>query len=295
MNVRLLALLCALTMPFLASRADAEAIVVNGETPPYPVWHTLMMPGEMLHLQMPEGRVARVDGVAIVSSWRAPRTPGNHTLRITSGGQEVMRISIFVLAPSAGIDERGYLEGYRIGEYPEATPPGFIRLEDGDQDLPVSPTLKIGQFVCKQQPEHFPKFLLLTKPNVLRLEALLRALRADGLTRARSFHVMSGFRTPYYNAAIGSAPRSRHLYGDASDIYLDVEPGDGVMDDVNGDGLVDKADADFLYDYAEKLFAEKSGLPQGGLGSYRATAAHGPFLHSDGRGVPARWGRGPVD
>lgn len=46
------------------------------------------------------------------------------------------------------------------------------------------------------------------------------------------------------------------------------------------------ADANFLYDYAEKLFKEK-GLKQGGLGSYKANAVHGPFVHVDARGRPA--------
>ena len=296
MIFRLLVLACAVSMTLTAGRAGAEAIVVDGQVPPFRVWHVLKMPGETLDLKIPEGLIARVDGAVVVSSWRAPDTPGNHTLVIASWrGQEMLRMSIFVLAPSTGIDDGGYMEGYRIGSYPEATPAGFIRLAQGDDDLPLSPSLTIGQFVCKQQPTHFPKFLLVTTPNVVRLEALLRALRHDGLTAARRFHVMSGFRTPYYNAAIGSAPRSRHLYGDAADIFVDVALRDGVMDDLNGDGVIDKADADFLYDYAENLFAEGSGLPEGGLGPYRTTAAHGPFLHSDGRGIRARWGRGVVD
>ncbi|WP_268235731.1 hypothetical protein [Aquisalinus flavus] len=33
------------------------------------------------------------------------------------------------------------------------------------------------------------------------------------------------------------------------------------------------------------------GLRRGEIGEYGANAAHGPFVHVDTRGVPARWGR----
>jgi hypothetical protein len=81
------------------------------------------------------------------------------------------------------------------------------------------------------------------------------------------------------------------MYGDAADIYVDADPRDGVMDDLNGDGRITKADADFLYDVAETLFASGKTVLEGGLESYPANAVHGPFVHSDGRGQTARWGR----
>ena len=47
---------------------------------------------------------------------------------------------------------------------------------------------------------------------------------------------MSGYRTPFYNRSIGNQTRfSRHVYGDAADIYAD-DDGDGKMDDLDGDG-----------------------------------------------------------
>jgi len=57
------------------------------------------------------------------------------------------------------------------------------------------------------------------------------------------------------------------------------------------DGPEDKADANFLYDYAAKLFSKSDKVKPGGLGSYKANAVHGPFVHVDGRGRAARWGR----
>ena len=84
MIFRLLVLACAVSMTLTAGRAGAEAIVVDGQVPPFRVWHVLKMPGETLDLKIPEGLIARVDGAVVVSSWRAPDTPGNHTLVIAS-------------------------------------------------------------------------------------------------------------------------------------------------------------------------------------------------------------------
>lgn len=102
---------------------------------------------------------------------------------------------------------------------------------------------------------------------------------------------MSGFRTPFYNSAIESAKFSRHMYGDAADIYVDYKPRNGNMDDLNRDGKSTKADANWLYDYAQKLYKIRKDLPKGGIGTYRANAVHDPFVHVDGRGSTARWGR----
>ncbi|WP_420566278.1 D-Ala-D-Ala carboxypeptidase family metallohydrolase [Thalassobaculum sp.] len=292
-TILIAAMLCGPMLAACTSAvAESRAVRLNGDTPPHPVWHRLVMPGKTIRLDIPAGHTATVDDEPVGRRWVAPEVPGHHRLRVADGaGQEVQTVTLFVLKPASSIDARGYLEGYRIGRYPRNAPPGFIRLGPDDLDVPISPNFTIGQFICKQQPAHFPKFLLVTDANIHRLEVLLAALRAEGVTEARSFFVMSGFRTPYYNAAIGSARLSRHMYGDASDIYVDVDPRDGVMDDLNGDGRITKADADFLYDFASDLFAKRRDVQPGGLGSYAANAVHGPFLHSDGRGSKARWGR----
>ena len=56
--------------------------------------------------------------------------------------------------------------------------------------------------------------------------------------------VMSGFRTPRYNHSggntAGRANLSRHMYGDAADVFVDNDR-NGSMDDINGDGRVDTA------------------------------------------------------
>lgn len=272
-------------------QAGDAALRIDGETPPHPQWRETVMPGETLAIAAPGHRV-EIDGEPVRGDWTAPQTPGHHRLTAEARGDGTdYAVTVFVLQPAAEIDARGYLEGYRIGTYPRDRPEGFIRFEAGDGDVPVSPSFTLGQFLCKQQPGHYPKFLLVTEPMLVRLERLLAELRADGITEAETLFVMSGFRTPFYNTAIGSARLSRHMYGDASDVFVDVDPRDGVMDDVNADNRVTKADANFVYDLAGELFAGLPDIPAGGLGAYGANAAHGPFVHVDGRGRAARWGR----
>lgn len=269
------------------------SLELGGEAVPFETWHHLLMPGETLEISANGPVELRVDGdregdAATTHSWTAPSTPGVHDFRIEGDDGVEHRISVFVLQPLNGQE---VLEGYRIGEYPQNAPRGLIRLTQGDMDTPVSPSFTIGQFICKQQPGHWPKYLLVSGSLLLRLEAVLSELRSDDLTEADTFFVMSGYRTPFYNTAIRSARLSRHMYGDAADIYPDVEGNDSVMDDLNGDGRITRADAEFLYDYAEDLFASRADIPDGGIGAYDANAVHGPFVHIDGRGHRARWGR----
>ena len=267
-------------------------VSVDGEDSPHPVWHVTVLPGDTIELSADDSFALSLDGEIVTDeagahSWTAPREPGVHTLRAFTADGDQQYLSAFVLTP---YDGETVLEGYRIGSYPETAPEGFIRLTEADMDTPVSPSFEIGQFICKQQIGHWPKFIVTSGPMLKRLELLLENLREDGRTDADTFFIMSGFRTPFYNTAIGSARLSRHMYGDASDIYPDVD-GNGVMDDINNDGRVTRADAEWLYDYAAELFAASDEVEPGGIGDYGATAVHGPFVHIDGRGRAARWGR----
>ena len=167
-------------------------------------------------------------------------------------------------------------------------PRGFVRVTPDLVDVPVSPHFRLGQFLAKQESD-WPKYLLLSAPMVVKLERITAAVRAAGRP-ADGLTVMSGFRTPAYNAAIGNTTvYSRHLYGDAADVFVD-EDGDGVMDDLNQDGAVTRADAEWLAALVEGLTAEDwyDGLV-GGLGIYDANPAHGPFVHVDVRGQRVRW------
>ena len=125
---------------------------------------------------------------------------------------------------------------------------------------------------------------------MLKLEQILEAANARGW-RTDSFAVMSGYRTPDYNAGLGNGSYSRHIYGGAADIFIDTD-GDGVMDDLNGDGSHDRADAAALYDLVEEMSgAGHESWLAGGLGEYGPNTRHGAFVHVDERGFRARWGR----
>jgi hypothetical protein len=148
----------------------------------------------------------------------------------------------------------------------------------------------VRDFLTHDQPDTWPKLLVIRLPLLDKLELIRDALAAAGRTPA--VRVMSGFRTPQYNALGvgplgGRARDSRHMYGDAADIYVDADR-DGRMDDLDRDGRVTIRDARWLAALAGRVEAEHPDI-RGGIGVYRATSAHGPFVHVDVRGTPARW------
>jgi uncharacterized protein YcbK (DUF882 family) len=125
---------------------------------------------------------------------------------------------------------------------------------------------------------------------LLKLELILEKVNEKGY-RCDTFHIMSGYRTPYYNKAIGNVKYSRHIYGGAADIFIDENPKDNMMDDLNQDGKIDYRDAAIIYRIIDDLYGKKFYDPfLGGLARYKKTSNHGPFVHVDVRGRRARWG-----
>lgn len=197
--------------------------------------------------------------------------------------------------------QNGRIGTYRIGAWPGETrrnlsaayanPEGFIEVTPENQNERVSEHFRLRDFLTKGQSNVWPKYLVLDLRLIDKLELVIDELEARGMAVDR-MTVMSGFRTPQYNANGGStagrASLSRHMYGDAADVFVDND-GNGRMDDLNGDGRVDHRDAQVIHAAAERV--EKK-YPQllGGVGVYKATPAHGPFAHVDVRGSRARWG-----
>ena len=226
--------------------------------------------------------------------WRAPDEPGVYPLRIDAGSGDFVHLNVLVMHDREHVTG-GDLHGYAIGAYrseplrgdPAYLPPeGFVEAVAGYEDVLVSPHFTLAQFLCKQPGER--RFLAISTPLVRKLETVLEAVNDAGIS-TRSFHVMSGFRTPAYNASIGNKTvYSRHLWGDAADIYVDVD-GNRQMDDLNGDGRSDVEDARVLYGIVEGIERGDDAIQDGGLGLYRRNAAHGPFVHVDARGQSVRW------
>lgn len=171
-----------------------------------------------------------------------------------------------------------------------ANPAGFIEVTLANKDTRVSEHFKLADFLTKDQRNVWPKYLVLQPKLIDKLELVLNDLKAQGID-VSGVTVMSGFRTPQYNSGggntAGRANLSRHMYGDASDIYIDSD-GDGVMDDLNKDGRISIDDSRVIeaaVDRVEKAHPEFIG----GAGVYTAAPGHGPFIHIDTRGYRARW------
>ncbi|MDO6422365.1 hypothetical protein [Saccharophagus degradans] len=229
--------------------------------------------------------------------WKAPATPGMKTLVVQPKGELASAVQIFVMHPMAQVKNKK-LNGYTIGEYPKEAykgldnykpPVGFVEVTKANQDILVSPHYTLKQFLCKQS-SGYPKYVVLQTRLLRKLEYITEAVNREGIAM-ESFTIMSGYRTPFYNAAIKNKKYSRHQWGGAADVFVDENPKDGVMDDLNKDGKVNVDDAKFLWDMVEKFYREAPDYKHliGGLGLYQANAAHGPFVHVDVRGYRARW------
>ena len=196
--------------------------------------------------------------------------------------------------------QNGRVGVYRVGRWPAEVrrprseayraPSGFIEVTEAAQDVPVSTHFTLGQFLTKDQEDVWPKFLVLDERLIDKLELIVSELRLAG-HRAEGLTVLSGFRTPQYNARgakSGLASDSRHQYGDAADVFVDSDS-DGRMDDLTGDGRIDTRDAlafARIVDRVEVKYPELAG----GVGLYRVVPGHGPFVHVDARGQHVRWG-----
>lgn len=114
-------------------------------------------------------------------------------------------------------------------------------------------------------------YICLNEKVVKSLFDLKAILEAKGYN-SRMIQVISGYRHPSRNDAVGGATNSMHLYGNA----LDIKVGD-----VNRDHLTNKTDKDLVYAILNtSLIGNK-----GGLGFYPGTMV----LHMDVRGSRARW------
>jgi hypothetical protein len=194
----------------------------------------------------------------------------------------------------------GHIGAYRLGNWPfegrspadptYESPRGFIEVTPGNFATRLSEHFTLGQFITKDQLSVWPKYVVLDRRLLDKLELTIEELARRGHP-VRGLFVMSGFRTPEYNergvGAGGRSAVSRHQYGDAADVYPN-DRGRGCMDDLNRDGRVDLKDARILAAAAEAV-EEKHPELVGGIGIYPATGAHGPFVHIDARGKKARW------
>lgn len=118
-----------------------------------------------------------------------------------------------------------------------------------DGSIKLSPHFKVYEFRCKDNTD--PIFISITLVNVL--ENIRKHFNKPVI-------INSAYRNPAYNAMIGGAKNSTHMYGMAADIHIN--------------GVTPKQIADF----AETLMPDS-----GGIGIYDN------FCHIDVRYVKSRW------
>ncbi len=294
--VLLLSVLC------VARAAAAVPLEIQGERVELSLFSLFLLPGETVLVPvLAEGALALDTATTVQQDlsdghWQltAPQQPGIYPTGISLGAEHTA-LNLVVLRPAAEARE-GWLQGYRIGNYP--TPPerrkpaylaprGFVEVTADNRGTRLSPHFTLEQFLCKQQSD-YPKFVVVREKLLLLLEDLLAEVNRQGYA-AQTFGFISAYRTPWYNASIGNVAFSRHLYGDAADIYVDLD-GDGRLDDLNADGRRNRADVERLFKLFESYKTQRADRDYaGGIGLYQGTSRHGGFVHVDTRGYRARW------
>jgi uncharacterized protein YcbK (DUF882 family) len=255
---------------------------------------------------LPEGAELRAQEAVSAQTTAAPRAGIWHlAVAIGSAIKPITDFNLISMRPRAE-KRNGRVGLYYIGNWPGETgrvsapkrapadryrpPSGFIEVTQQNADTRVSDHFRLRDFLTHDQAAVWPKFLVLEMRNVDKLELVLSDLQSRGID-VRGVRVMSGFRTPQYNKSGGNpsgrAGLSRHMYGDAADIFIDSN-GDGVMDDLNRDGKSTIADARVVSQAVDRVEAAHPELI-GGAGVYPAESGHGPFIHIDTRGYRARW------
>lgn len=293
-------------------------LAINGNMVPYPIFSIFVMPNKTFTVEFDNkshtgnfqfhqangealktsSNLPIVSGVVGKAPIMAPKKSGHYVLKTTNAQSgETATLNVFVMTSLEKVDKTGKLNGYTIGKYPDKPlknnpiylpPPGLIEVSPEQTDVRLSPNFTLGQFLSKQQ-QGFPKYVHLRAGLLLKLEKILHTLNDEGHA-VEGLTIMSGYRTPFYNKAIGNVQYSRHVWGGAADFYIDQSPKDGVMDDLNKDGVVNREDAVWLANFISNMSKQGAFGPRvGGLGIYGANAAHGPFVHVDVRGTLARW------
>ncbi|MEX2281031.1 MAG: hypothetical protein WEE89_00930 [Gemmatimonadota bacterium] len=262
-------------------------------------------PGETLPLPDSLGADVRVEYAApgdTMAGAPQPSEPGvwNLLVRIGNAIRPVPDLSVITLVPLSQ-KKAGRIGSYVIGSWPYeaggrprspayAPPAGLVRVTPANLNTQLSEHFQLRDFLTKGQTNVWPKYVALSPLLLDKLELTIQELERSGHD-VKDVGVISGFRTPSYNEAggetSGRGALSRHMYGDAMDIYIDGDR-DGRMDDLNRDGRVDIGDARVLGAAADRVEKKYPSLI-GGIGIYRPTGAHSGFVHIDTRGYRARW------
>ena len=222
---------------------------------------------------------------------RAPSLPGFYRLAIGTDSNRVV-VPDMALAVMIPFQRKfgQFLNGYEIGWYQgerggraREAPEGFLEVQPADVNLLLSTHLSVADFLTHDRQRSWPKYIAVSPRLLDKLELVAeRVARNQGLAGDMRFplEVASGYRTPAHNRGVRWAARdSRHQYGDAADVAIDV----------NRDGRFTAYDTRAVMLAVELIEREYPDLA-GGLGTYsgrRRSAS--PYVHIDARGRKARW------
>ncbi|MEO8909600.1 MAG: hypothetical protein ABI408_05165 [Gemmatimonadaceae bacterium] len=287
----------ALTALSAPARGESGKLMVRIQQPGTPIT-------PILADTLSPGTIATFSSAAAAestSTFVAPQRPGiwSLALKIGSAIKPLADFSVITVRPATE-KRSGRLGLYYIGNWPTARkgrpgvsydpPSGFIEVTPQNQNTQLSEHFKLKDFLPHDQQNVWPKYIVVDLKLIDKDELVLQDLKEHGINPA-GVRVLSGFRSPQYNKRggdpSGRAALSRHMYGDANDIFIDND-GNGQMDDLNHDGRVNIADAKVIEDAVNRVERAHPSLI-GGCGIYSGTSAHGPFTHIDTRGYPARW------
>ncbi|HEY0970594.1 MAG TPA: D-Ala-D-Ala carboxypeptidase family metallohydrolase, partial [Gemmatimonadales bacterium] len=199
----------------------------------------------------------------------APAAPGYYRLALLREGDRrvVDGQTLAVLVPfeeKKGSRIHGFdigtwvgerLRGRRATEIPE----GFLPVDEHALSLSVTESLTLGDVLSTPDTERegYPAYAALDTRLLDKLELVLAEVgRLAGDTTTPRLSVNSGFRPPSYNRNVpGAARNSRHQYGDAADVRIDV----------NGDGRFTRKELDLVVKAVAAVEREHPDLV-GGLG-----------------------------
>ena len=215
----------------------------------------------------------------------APERPGFYHLVVADSTHRniIDSILVGVMVPFSA-KSGTTLNGYKIGTYSwerlrgDATPPppGFLEVRAEYTELPVSKHFRVGDFLTHDDQQRWPRYVALDARILDKVELVLQYLGSADHDMA--INLNSGYRTPLHNQRVPrAASDSRHQYGDAADLAIDVDQ----------DGKVTYLDVLAVARAVERVERNHPELT-GGLGLYgnSGTAA---YVHIDVRGTRKRW------